>query len=314
MWNWLDKYFTVTAGERKAITIILALLPLTIAVPVAYRYFFPPAIVRDENLQQDVTAFLETYNQAIAQKDSADSYAAETPDYNPYAEVNTANKKVKKDITYFTFDPNQIGINEWMLLGFSEKQAKSIEAYKSKGGKFYRPEDLKKLYVVSEKDYERLLPYVSIASARPISHKQENLTPKIFEKPLIDINEADSSLLERQRGIGPYTARRIINYRNRLGGFHSKEQLKEVWGFPDSTYRQLQDRLVVSNTQLVRININTADVAVMGKHPYINFKLAKIIYNYRGQHGVFKKPEDLLSVPEMNDSIFRKMRPYIAVE
>src|SRR3569833_3197280 len=63
---------------------------------------------------------------------------------------------------------------------------------------------------------------------------------KAASNVVIELNSADSAKLTELKGIGPSFARRIINYRNRLGGFINKEQLKEVYGMDDDRYAEMQ--------------------------------------------------------------------------
>jgi competence ComEA-like helix-hairpin-helix protein len=244
-----------------------------------------------------------------------DTLQREYNPYNPIALSSHYQKKEEKKTTYFDFDPNKIGVEEWIRLGFTEKQAESIEKLKSKGFKFYKPEDLKTVYVVGEANYNRLAPYIKIDQNN--FSKREYAKPVYPEKPkekfVIDINTADSSLFERQKGIGPALASRIIKYRNRLGGFVSTEQIKEVWGMPDSTFQYLKERLTVNEIKVAQLNLNTTDFETLRKHPYINYTFAKVIEAYRRQHGNFVSTDDLKKIPIITDSIYRKLLPYVAV-
>ncbi len=308
----LKEFFTFSKGERNA-AIVLALLVVGMFIaPRVYFYFYP---VKDALAQSgedgSIQQFITEYN---ARRLSDSAMAEENRPYNPFENIGQTVQRVKPPVAYFDFDPNKIGEKEWQQLGFSEKQAKSIEAYKAKGGRFYKPEDMKKLYVVDEEVYQRLLPYIKVES--PQADKYTYEVKPVAEKKVfsIDINAADSSLFERQRGIGPSLASRIIKYRNRLGGFVSVEQIREVWGMPDSTYQFLKDRMVCSETEVARIDINTADVETLRKHPYINYTFARPIYNYRQQHGNYKSVSDLKKVAVITDSLFLKIEPYVKVE
>ena len=319
MWQWLEKYFTFTQGEKTGTLLLILLSILTFIVPSVYFYFQPVEHVANSNFDKEVTAFVNEYNErkqeALADtlKDSS-SY-----NFNPYANIDLSPqfvKKEKKAIAFFNFDPNKIGVTEWVQLGFSEKQASSIEKAKVKGFKFYKPEDLKRIHVVGEENYNRLSAYIKIEPTNfPKKEYAKTVYPeKKKEKYAVDINTADSSLFEQQRGIGPSLASRIVKYRTRLGGFILPEQIKEVWNFPDSTYQSLKDRFVVNEISLKKININTADFKTMGTHPYINYTYAKVIDAYRKQHGNFKAVSDLKKIVVINDSLYRRIEPYVTVE
>ncbi|MFN8277531.1 MAG: helix-hairpin-helix domain-containing protein [Chitinophagales bacterium] len=131
---------------------------------------------------------------------------------------------------------------------------------------------------------------------------------------IVEINSADSATFEHLRGIGAFTAAKIIAYRNALGGFIAVQQLKEVYGMRDSVYEQLRPQFTI-NRQLVKpINVNTADYETLRRHPYIKGWIAKWIVSYRKNSGNFTSVDDLTRVSVINDSLLRRMRPYVTVE
>lgn len=317
MWRWLEKYFTFSRAEKNGILLLVFLSVAVFILPSVYLYYQPVEHTDNSKYDKEVDAFIKEYNER-RQLALADTLEDSTnTDFNPYANVDLNsrfNKKEKRTIEYFEFDPNKIGIEEWIKLGFSEKQAESIEKLKAKGFKFRKPEDLKGVFVVGEENYNRLAAYIKID---PNDFPKKEYVKTVYpekKKYILDINTADSALFEQQRGIGPSLASRIIKYRNRLGGFVSVEQVKEVWNFPDSTYQSLKEQLVVNEIALSKININTADFKTMGTHPYINYTYAKVIDAYRKQHGNFKTVSDLKKIVMINDSIYKKMEPYVSVE
>ncbi len=315
MWKWLEQYFTFTKSEKNGILLLIFLSIAAFILPNMYTYFNPPQHFDNTQYDNEINAFIKEY---IEKKQLSLADTLEEA-FNPYANVQLSShfkKKEKREIEYFDFDPNKIGVEEWIKLGFSEKQAESIERTKSKGWKFYKPEDLREVYVVGVENYNRLAPYIKID---PNDFPKKTFSKTIYaerakEKFVLDINTADSSLFERQRGIGPAIASRIIRYRERLGGFVSKEQIKEVWGMPDSTYQSLKDRFIVNDISVRKMNVNSSDFETMHKHPYINYTYAKVIDAYRKQHGNFASVEGLKKIPVISDSFYQKLEPYISVE
>jgi len=181
-------------------------------------------------------------------------------------------KKITKSVKYFTFDPNTLDLSGWIKLGLSEKQAQVIINYRNKGGKFYEKEDLKKIYSVQNELYDKLMPYIKIEQ---FSIKQEaaiskkSTTYDIPQKnPInIDLNRADTSTLMELKGIGPVFSRRIVKFRDALGGFVSFEQIKEVYGFPEETYEQILPYLSLNADSVTKLLINTISVNELAKHP-----------------------------------------------
>jgi competence protein ComEA len=133
----------------------------------------------------------------------------------------------------------------------------------------------------------------------------------VRKPPVIFINSADSSAWEALPGIGPTLAARLIRFREKLGGFYSIAQVAETYGLPDSTFKKIQASLRLDSGLLKKLNINQMDEKSLGQHPYIRYKLARLIVQYRSNHGPFSHPEDLYNIPLVNDSIYRKLEKYI---
>jgi competence ComEA-like helix-hairpin-helix protein len=314
MWKYIEQYFTFSRKEKRAVIALCALILIVFIVPKVFLYI--DALNEDKAVVKDpqVLAFIKDYNTQLALQKQQELDTGRT-DYNPHSFSENEKPKystAKRTIEYFEFDPNLIGEDDWIKLGFSGKQAAIIQKYKNSGGKFYKPEDVKRVFVIGEEGYERLKPYIKITPrAREASNYTAYTKPATPTIRTFDINEADSAMFEMQKGIGPSTARRIVNYRNRLGGFVSVEQIKEVWGMPDSVYTRLKDKMEVNNPSVSKININTDAYEKMGKHPYINYALAKVIVAYREQHGTYKSVDELKNVSLITDSIFMKLKPYV---
>ena len=213
----------------------------------------------------------------------------------------------------FPFNPNQLPEKDWRRLGFTEKQVRSIKNYESKGGDFKTISDVKKMYAISENEFNRIAPYIRL----PEEKKSETPKFKITSKPflVIDAGTADSTELSKLPMVGDYLAYKIYSYREKLGGFYSIRQLKEVHGLRDSTYNLIQPHLVLGDsTNLRKINLNTAGYDDLAKHPYINSKLANVILAYRKQHGNFGEVTDLQKVALVDAELYRKIAPYLKVE
>lgn len=127
-----------------------------------------------------------------------------------------------------------------------------------------------------------------------------------------DLNQVDSVWLKSIYGIGPVLSKRIVKYRNLLGGFYSTEQLNEVYGLSPEALSNLKEKIFVqSDTHLSKINLNTEDFKRIASHPYISFNLAKAIINYRDQHGAFNSVEEIKKIHIINDSTYLRVYPYL---
>lgn len=135
-------------------------------------------------------------------------------------------------------------------------------------------------------------------------YKSHDLAP-------IGINTSDSLTLQRLRGIGPVLSSRIVRYRESLGGFVSKEQLREVYGLTDSTYDGIAPHLVEDSVPVRQIDINTATIAQLRRHPYLDYYQAKAIVQLREQQGPYSSVEDVQRVPLIEPETYNKIRPYL---
>lgn len=150
---------------------------------------------------------------------------------------------------------------------------------------------------------------------RPFEKRRDSgYTKRRMPLPVIDINHADTTQWERLPGIGPVLARRIVTFRERLGGFHAIAQVGETFGLADSVFNKIQGMLVLGEVSLRKTDLNQTDEKSLADHPYINTKLARLIIRYRNNHGPFRRPEDLKGIPLVNDSIYRKLEKYFEVK
>ena len=162
----------------------------------------------------------------------------------------------------FTFNPNTVSSEDLMRLGFSEKQAASIIRYRESGGKFRRPADFAKSYVVEDSVYRRLEKYIDI--------------------PLLDINKADSAAFESLPGIGPAFASRMVRYRNSLGGYSFKEQLLDVYNMDREKYDSFSDLIVCRQDDARPFGLWTLPADSLRRHPYVRtWDTAKAIVLFR---------------------------------
>ena len=230
------------------------------------------------------------------------------------------NRKFEKHPGYteaglFQFDPNTISLEGWKKLGLNEKTAKTIIKYRSKGGKFYRPEDLTRIWSLPHGFYERVKDFINCESVKS-KYDQSTFvrvnTPWKKKISVVEINQADSNDFIQLPGIGTRLALRIINFRNKLGGFYSIDQIAETYGLPDSTFKKIRNYLKYE-TGVKKIPLNECTKEQLKVHPYIKWNLANAIIEYRDRHGPFKKVEELKNIVLVNDSSFSKIAPYLSL-
>ena len=180
--------------------------------------------------------------------------------------VAVREKASPRRVEYFRFNPNTVSVEDLQRLGFSEKQALAIDSYRQKGGRFRRPSDFARSYVVADSVVERLAPYIDI--------------------PRIDINRADSSAFLELPGIGPFFAGKMVQYRAQLGGYSCVEQLLEIWHFDEEKLSGMRDLITCPPPS--PFPIWTLPEADLSRHPHISRSEAHSIVLFREHH----RPEE----------------------
>ncbi len=226
--------------------------------------------------------------------------------------VGVYRKPSRAKITLFNFDPNQLDLSGWQRLGLSVRQAAVMARYQAKGGRFRKKEDLQKMYPISASLYERLIPYIHITPLPSVEHSFSTAVKR--QAVVVALNSADTLALDEVRGIGPAFARRIVKYRDRLGGFCKKEQLLEVFGLDSVKYREIKDQVSIDEHSIKMIYINRVEYADLQHHPYLNFKLINAILQYRKQHGNYGNIADLKKIAILPAQIADKLAPYISFD
>jgi competence protein ComEA len=223
----------------------------------------------------------------------------------------------------FEFDPNTLAREGWQKLGLRDKTIATIQNYLSKGGKFRKPEDLQRVYGLFPDEYKRIAPYIRIQPKEETGNYQklERKDPHFVTSQktsavryaIIDINVADTTAWIALPGIGNKLATRIVNFRDKLGGFHSISQVGETFGLPDSTFQKIKQYLKLDNPETRKININTATPEELKAHPYIRYQLANPIIAYRELHGPFGNLEQLKKIMVITNEVFDKISPYLFI-
>ena len=155
----------------------------------------------------------------------------------------------RRRVESFRFDPNTVSVEDLCRLGFTMKQAQSIDNYRKKGGKFRRKGDFAKSYVVADSVFKRLEKFIDI--------------------PLVDLNLADSAAFDALPGIGGWFASKIIEHRKALGGYSYKEQLMDIYRFDQEKYDALSDLVTVSADNVTPYPLWTLPADSLRLHPYI---------------------------------------------
>jgi len=239
---------------------------------------------------------------------------------------NIATNKQNIPIKYFSFDPNKISKDSILQLGIPSKVAYNWTKYLQKGGHFYSKKQLLKIYGFKKNDYKKIEKYIVINEDKrketEITYSSKNKkSTKTINKPQphvdkqknirIDINTCKAEDLIVLRGIGEVLSKRIIKFRDKLGGYVSVNQLKEVYGLPENTFENIKENIFINGKSIKKIKINIANKSHLKSFPYISYRLASQIINFRNQHGFFKSENDLLEIKSIDSLKLKKIEPYL---
>jgi competence protein ComEA len=297
-------------AERRGNALMMVLLVIAAGAFYYYRLYYKPDASELEPLRTEMEAWMSARDSARNEPDAAPAES-------------------------FPFDPNTISVEDWQRLGLSPKQAASIERYRAKGGRFRTKSDVARMYTIKPELYARLKPYILLPDSAPKRERYQPrndwpkrdsaraFTPRTREAreapralAKVEVNGADTNALIALPGIGPAFARGITKYRESLGGYHSLDQLAEVYVLkdkPDAVAR-LKELLVVDTLLIRRIPLNTCTVEDLAAHPYIRWKLAKPIMAYRQHHGPFTEVAAIKGMHLIDEDLYRKLAPYFSVE
>ena len=188
------------------------------------------------------------------------------------------------------------------LLGFSRRQAEVIERYVKMLGGLRSEAELRDCYVISDSMANRILPYV-------IFKQREEFKPE--ERGLVDINTADTILLQSVYGIGATSAHHIVRYRELLGGYHSVEQLRELKCVTSENYARFFDKIYCDSCKISKIDINFADPKSLMRHPYISLQALRRIVKHRQLKGGWSRIEEMVDDNILSEEEARRLAPYL---
>jgi type II secretory pathway component PulK len=174
---------------------------------------------------------------------------------------STLHQKLSK-IQLFDFDPNTIDSVKAIQLGIPEKQVRTLMNYRAKGGYFKTPASFSKLYGMKNELFLQLIPYIKInpkdASIHFINVNRYKKYSSEFtsQQWSIDMNDANDKEWVTKTGISISIVRRILAYRKYMGAFTHPNQLKKVYGFPDTLYQTLKPHLFINPGSHLLLNAN----------------------------------------------------------
>ncbi len=230
---------------------------------------------------------------------------------NKYEHKKDSSKKNKYKVPERKFDPNKYSVEDWMKLGLSKKQAAVVMKFTNRG--IYSNDDLKKIFVIPEELFNKIKDSTYYLPKETLSKIERELNQDRPTTPLVDLNKSSVEEFTNINGIGPFYAKQIIRYREQLGGYHSKEQLLEVWKMNLETYEKLKDYIFIQKGETNKISLNSTNINELNNHPYLNWNQANSIIKMREQRGGFNSINDIKESILIDEETFEKLVPYLTL-
>jgi competence protein ComEA len=291
----LRNYFGFTRAEINGFFVLLLLMLVALAVSVVFPYVYQPKKTFSD---PQSTALLDSLVAVLEQE-----LVEDLPENRSDAKYN----------------PNFASARELKQIGLPQRVVHNLIRYREKGGRFTCKRDLLAIYGLDEELLKNVESGIDLPDQAYKADISESVSlhgsAKKSNQPQIDINVADSLLLQSVKGVGPVLASRIVRYRELLGGFIHLEQLSEVYGLKEEVIEQLNTVSYINKDfEPEKLDLNAAEFKQMVRHPYISYALAKVLLSYRNQHGRFNTLDEVLSLKYEPKEALVRLEPYLTVK
>ncbi len=293
------KYFSLTSYERNGFfALFIIIIALLFVFKVRQRRFEPEATELSA-LQDSVIKY---YNSPIKQtKQTENSNSSINIKQKPSFATSKANKRtqaINNSTKPITIEINGASHEELTKIrGVGDFFAKNIIKERERRGGFSNTNDLLSIYKMTPEKLNEIRSQITIDTTLCL--------------PRIEINTADTSELSKIQDITPEIAERIVNYREKLGGYYDLNQLNEVYGIGEYRYQNILLRVTLDTVELKPLDINNESFKSIMKHPYINgYDNTKAIFRYL-DYGPIKSWDEFLKIPNLNIDQSEKLRHYI---
>lgn len=330
-WYEVKEFFRINRRERHGLMVLACLLVLyVIFMQVSDKLIDPPG---ETPTLAELSAMADSLKKATFQEkdDELDEKRAE--------------KSTRMEVSKNSIDPNSADEAEWKALGLKGYQVNAIEKYAKASGGFRSYEDFRKLRVIDDSTHKRIKPYLIFRNSQGATSRagwsstgswdredevDYGYTPGkrdsayggsasyfynavAYRKP-IDINRADTSQLKQVYGIGSWSAKVMVQYREKLGGYVSFMQLLELPYMTKGRLDSLYPRLDLDPTEIRKLDINSNTAEFLASHPYLTFSQANAIVAFRMRNGKFNRADQLVEHKLIPDSILMRLEPYLQLD
>lgn len=318
--NWskiVREYFTYNKRERRGLSTLIFIIVCLIGVRLTIAYW-PKDSYQFSDQQKEQLIELAA---AIGTVDSSSTYSSTNTQKSSF-DFSAPSISYSPD----SLNPNEANVDLLVKTGLGKGSAVMLNKYVSAGGKIYNTEDLLKVYYMDTSWVEAMTDYFVFPKKPFDSGNKDDFSKGRFSKDFpaskvveqsqgrVDLNTADSIQLERIPGLGPFYVKEIIKLREKLGGIRDYSQLLMVYKMRDETIDGVAENTFIDSASFQFIYINQVSLDRLGRHPYISWRQAKTLINYRFQHGEFESLPDIKKCEVISDSTYQNLLPYLKLK
>lgn len=218
----------------------------------------------------------------------------------------------------YPFNPNFITDYKSYTLGMTPAQFDKLEAYRASGQWINSVLDFKTVTGVSQEWLDSISPFFKfpnwITNPKTNTYTKFSKTKKTISEKM-DLNTASATALQEIYGVGEVLSKRIIAYREKIGGFSSDIQLNNVFGLEYATIQKIKEQFTVKTPkEIVKINVNKASASDIATIPGISFSLAKKIWEYRKLREHIESLNELTKIEEITPTKFALIQLYLSTQ
>ncbi|MFD1095280.1 ComEA family DNA-binding protein [Salegentibacter chungangensis] len=219
----------------------------------------------------------------------------------------------------YPFNPNFITDFKGYSLGMSIEEIDRLHEYRAQDKWVNSAEDFQKVTGISDSLLLRISPYFKfpewVNKTNPSVKTFPSVSKKREVRELSDLNTASEEALIEIDGVGEVLSQRILNYRNKIGGFRDMIQLKDVWGLNAELRGKIEQRFrIEENLEWHKAGINSISVLALAEIPYFNYELAREIIDYRSLRGRIQSFEELSKIKDFPSDKIDRIKLYLTVD
>lgn len=306
--TWDNDWLIFSRKSRRGAFVLIVFFILVAVAPRIYRNYF-----LTESLDPKIKSI--SLSETSENKDRRRGESPGKSNSTSIAKKGEDKSGFQYNIPANSFNPNDYSFEDWQSIGFSDKQVQSILNYTEKVGDFKVKSDVKKLFVVDDDLFAQLESKIDLPDSIPVSKEDNSFTTEeSTEIEIVNINTADIEGLSKIPGVGAFFAKEIVKTRDSYGGIHDSRQLLTIYKMDEEKLSEIEQYIEINSRDVKKLNINSASKEELIKHKDITWDIANSIVYIREKRGLYKKLDDLLMSPFIDQEKLKLLKPYLTID